>query len=186
METMLKMVTSRTSCTLQNLSAQLQKAELTTQEKDIHKQDFSVVRIQIKISCFKVKMVVFSNHRMDHMLIRIITHRVDTTFLHNNSNRWNYKSSWRKFKWKDKAVHKLLVEHIIKLICRELVRMDLSWVKVLIIRLQILGEHHRSLANQRWAIKHRVLSIVDQMVETNLEAILNSSNLPTMLQHTNK
>ena len=84
---MLKMVTSRTSCTLQNLSAQLQKAELTTQEKDIHKQDFSVVRIQIKISCFKVKMVVFSNHRMDHMLIRIITHRVDTTFLHNNSNR---------------------------------------------------------------------------------------------------
>jgi len=45
---MLKMVTSRTSCTLQNLSAQLQKAELTTQEKDIHKQDFSVVRIQIK------------------------------------------------------------------------------------------------------------------------------------------
>lgn len=132
-------------------------------------------------------MVGLINHRMDHMLIQTITHRVDTTFLHNNSNKWNSRSSWRKFKWKDKAVLiRLLEELIIRSICKEFLKMDLSWVKAQITQLQIQEGHHKSLVNQLWVIKHKVLNTVDQMVETSLEAILNLFNLPTMLLHTSK
>ena len=124
---------------------------------------------------------------MDHMLILITILKVDITFLRSNSNKWSCRSSWHKFKWKDKEVcNKLLVELIIFLINKECHKMDLSWVKVQIILNPIQEEHHKSRENQQWAIKLRVHKTVDQMVEINLEVIHSSSNHLTTLQHTNK
>lgn len=124
---------------------------------------------------------------MLRMLILIIILRVGIIFHLSNSSRWSCRSSWHKSRWKDKEVfNKSLAELIISLISKAFHKMDLSWVKVQIIQHQTQGERRRSQANQQWDIRLKVHRIVDQMVETNLEAIHNSSNHPTTLQHTNK
>lgn len=106
------MQTLKTWWILQNLSAQLQKAELKIKEKAIHKLAFSVVRTQIKTLCFKAKMAPCNKHlEVDNT--QIVTHKVDTTFHHSSSNKWNCKNSWRKYKWKDKAESIKLLEELI-------------------------------------------------------------------------
>ena len=124
---------------------------------------------------------------MPPMLILIIILKAGITFHHSSSSRWSCRSSWHKFKWRDKEVcNKLLVELIIGLISKECHKMDLLWAKVQTIRHQTQEEHRRSQVNQLWDIKLKVHKTVDQMVETSLEAIRSSSNHPTTLQHTNK
>lgn len=95
---------------LLRVSVPLQKGERLMQiAKDKPKVDSSLVRIVIQIiNCSKVRMAIWWDNKIKQILwlhnlpLAIIIR--DKVFLHNNSNKLNFRSNYNKFRWRGKIM----------------------------------------------------------------------------------